>query len=155
MTCRGLRQRAAARAGHAARRGQRRGQQDRQDAQAAIDGRTTRHAGYAVSQRIRKRIEEAFGWIKTQAGLAKTKFRGTAQGRGRLHLRRRRLQPDPHPQTARSNRDMSDRTPSAPPSQEVPHPTAIRPETRPDPPKPPNLLLLQQPASGLGGTKKS
>ena len=37
---------------------------------SAIDGRTTRHAGYAVSQRIRKRIEEAFGWIKTvgQAG---------------------------------------------------------------------------------------
>ena len=35
---------------------------------SAIDGRTTRHAGYAVSQRIRKRIEEAFGWIKTVAG---------------------------------------------------------------------------------------
>ena len=35
---------------------------------SAIDGRTTRHAGYAVSQRIRKRIEEAFGWIKTVGG---------------------------------------------------------------------------------------
>src|SRR6478736_1847917 len=34
---------------------------------SAIDGRTTRHSGYAVSQRIRKRIEEAFGWIKTVA----------------------------------------------------------------------------------------
>jgi transposase len=43
---------------------------------SAIDGRTTRHAGYAVSQRIRKRIEEAFGWIKTIAGQDKTKFRG-------------------------------------------------------------------------------
>jgi transposase len=43
---------------------------------SAIDGRTTRHAGYAVSQRIRKRIEEAFGWIKTVAGQARTKFRG-------------------------------------------------------------------------------
>ena len=43
---------------------------------SAIDGRTTRHAGYAVSQRIRKRIEEAFGWIKTVAGQEKTKFRG-------------------------------------------------------------------------------
>ena len=43
---------------------------------SAIDGRTTRHAGYAVSQRIRKRIEEAFGWIKTVAGLEQTKFRG-------------------------------------------------------------------------------
>ena len=43
---------------------------------SAIDGRTTRHSGYAVSQRIRKRIEEAFGWIKTVAGQDKTKFRG-------------------------------------------------------------------------------
>jgi transposase len=43
---------------------------------SAIDRRTTRHAGYAASQRIRKRIEEAFGWIKTIAGQQKTKFRG-------------------------------------------------------------------------------
>ena len=43
---------------------------------SAIDGRTTRHGGYGVSQRIRKRIEEAFGWIKTVAGQDKTKFRG-------------------------------------------------------------------------------
>ena len=43
---------------------------------SAIDGRTTRHSGYAVSQRIRKRIEEAFGWIKTIAGQHKTKVRG-------------------------------------------------------------------------------
>jgi transposase len=43
---------------------------------SAIDGRTTRHGGYAVSQRIRKRIEEAFGWIKTVAGQEKTKLRG-------------------------------------------------------------------------------
>jgi hypothetical protein len=35
----------------------------------AIDGRTTRHPGYAISLRIRKRIEEAFGWAKTVAGL--------------------------------------------------------------------------------------
>ena len=35
---------------------------------SAIDGRTTRHTGYAASQRVRKRIEEAFGWIKTIAG---------------------------------------------------------------------------------------
>jgi hypothetical protein len=41
-----------------------------------IDGRTTRHGGYGVSQRIRKRIEEAFGWIKTVAGQEKTRFRG-------------------------------------------------------------------------------
>ena len=43
---------------------------------SAIDRRTTRHAGYGVSQRIRKRIEEAFGWIKTVAGQAKTRFCG-------------------------------------------------------------------------------
>jgi transposase len=43
---------------------------------SAIDARTTRHGGYAVSQRVRKRIEEAFGWIKTVAGQDKTKFRG-------------------------------------------------------------------------------
>ena len=42
----------------------------------AIDQRTTRHEGYGVSQRCRKRIEEVFGWIKTQAGLAKVKVRG-------------------------------------------------------------------------------
>ena len=41
-----------------------------------IDGRTTRHAGYAISQRIRKRIEEIFGWVKVQGGQDKTKFRG-------------------------------------------------------------------------------
>ena len=43
---------------------------------SAVDGRTTRHVGYAVSQRIRKRIEEAFGWMKTIGGQEKTKFRG-------------------------------------------------------------------------------
>ena len=43
---------------------------------SAIDGRTTRHAGYGASQRIRKRIEEAFGWIKIVGGQPKTKFRG-------------------------------------------------------------------------------
>jgi len=43
---------------------------------SAIDGRTTRHPGYAVSQGIRKRIEEAFGWAKTIAGLGKLHHRG-------------------------------------------------------------------------------
>jgi hypothetical protein len=42
----------------------------------AIDGRTTRHVGYAISQRIRKRIEEIFGWIKKPGGLTKAKVRG-------------------------------------------------------------------------------
>ena len=43
---------------------------------SAIDKRTTRHPGYAASQRIRKRIEETFGWTKTIAGMRKTKLRG-------------------------------------------------------------------------------
>ena len=45
----------------------------------AIDRRTTRHDGYALSQRCRKRIEEVFGWIKSSAGLAKVKVRGRAR----------------------------------------------------------------------------
>ena len=43
---------------------------------SAIDRRTTRHEGYAVSQRRRKRIEEIFGWLKTVGGLRKTRHRG-------------------------------------------------------------------------------
>lgn len=43
---------------------------------SAIDGRTTHHPGYAVSQRIRKRIEEVFGWAKTSGGIRKTRHRG-------------------------------------------------------------------------------
>jgi transposase len=46
---------------------------------SAIDGRTTRHVGYAASLRIRKRIEEVFGWMKTVGGLRKTRHRGTAR----------------------------------------------------------------------------
>lgn len=42
----------------------------------AIDQRTTRHPGHIASQRIRKRIEEAFGWIKTTGNRAKTRHRG-------------------------------------------------------------------------------
>jgi transposase len=42
---------------------------------SAIDRRTTRHLGYAVSQRIRKRIEEGFGWMKTIGGMRKPKYR--------------------------------------------------------------------------------
>jgi len=46
---------------------------------SAIDGRTTRHAGYEVSLRVRKRIEEVFGWMKTVGGQRKTRYRGTAR----------------------------------------------------------------------------
>ena len=54
--------------GHVTKTGKRR--------KTRIDRRTTRHAGYAASQRLRKRIEEGFGWIKTTGGLAKTRHRG-------------------------------------------------------------------------------
>jgi hypothetical protein len=43
---------------------------------SSIDGRTTRHPGYVLSQRIRRRIEEPFGWIKATAGLWKIRDRG-------------------------------------------------------------------------------
>ena len=46
---------------------------------SAIDRRTTRHPGYAVSGRIRKRIEEVFGWTKSAAGLRKTRHRSLAR----------------------------------------------------------------------------
>jgi transposase len=43
---------------------------------SAIDGRTTRHSGYSLSQRWRKRIEEVFGWMKTVGGFRGTRYRG-------------------------------------------------------------------------------
>ena len=43
---------------------------------SAMDERETEHPGYAASQRLRKRIEEVFGWVKGSAGLRQTKFRG-------------------------------------------------------------------------------
>jgi transposase len=46
---------------------------------SAIDGRTTRHQSYTISQRIRKRIEEIFGWTKTVGGFKKTRYRGSGR----------------------------------------------------------------------------
>ena len=53
---------------------------------SAIDGRTTRHEGYAVSIKHRKRIEEAFGWAKTIGGMAQTVYRGIEKVRSRFIL---------------------------------------------------------------------
>ena len=50
--------------------------QNTSNRRSAIDGRTTRHGGYAVSQRIRKRIEEGFGWIKEVALQRRARHRG-------------------------------------------------------------------------------
>ena len=46
---------------------------------SAIDARTTRNSGYAASRRLRKRIEEVFGWSKAVAGLRKTRHGGLAR----------------------------------------------------------------------------
>jgi transposase len=60
---------------------------------SAIDRRTTRHPGYAISGRRRKRIEEIFGWTKATAGLRKTRHRGGGARRVDLCPHRHRLQP--------------------------------------------------------------
>ena len=49
---------------------------------SAIDGRTTRHPGYAVSQRLRKRVEEISGWMKTVGSLRKIRHQGGPGGLG-------------------------------------------------------------------------
>ena len=46
---------------------------------SAIDRRTTRHPGYAASQRVRKRVEEVFGWLKSVGGFRRTRYRGLAR----------------------------------------------------------------------------
>jgi transposase len=48
---------------------------------SAIDGRTTRHPGYATSQRVRKRVEEIFGWVKTVGGGRKLRYVGLERNR--------------------------------------------------------------------------
>jgi len=50
-----------------------------QKVNSAIDRRSTRDPGYLLSQRRRKRVEEIFGWLKTVAGLRKTRHRGIAR----------------------------------------------------------------------------
>lgn len=53
---------------------------------SAIDRRTTRHAGYSISQRIRKRIEQVFGWAKTIGGLRRTRYRGLRRTAFAAHI---------------------------------------------------------------------
>ena len=68
-------------------------QNDKRPGGSAIDRRTTRHAGYKVSQVRRKRVEEVFGWLKTVGMLRKTRHRGVLKSRMGVHLCGRRLQP--------------------------------------------------------------
>ena len=51
--------------------------QNNTNRRSAIDGRTTRHPGYQISQRKRKRIEEIFGWLKSVGLLRKLRHRGS------------------------------------------------------------------------------
>lgn len=51
--------------------------QNTKGCRSAIDGRTTRHRGYGISQKKRKRIEEVFGWMKSSASFRKTRHTGT------------------------------------------------------------------------------
>ena len=53
---------------------------------SAIDGRTTQHPGYAVSQLRRKKIEEPFGWAKTVGGMAQTVHRGLDRVRAQFTM---------------------------------------------------------------------
>lgn len=53
---------------------------------SVLDGRTTRHPGYNVSQRCRKKVEEIFGWMKTVGGFRKTRYRGRARTALWAHL---------------------------------------------------------------------
>jgi len=53
---------------------------------SAIDARTARHPGYAISQQKRKRIEEPFGWAKTIGGFARPMLRGVARLRFKFTL---------------------------------------------------------------------
>ena len=76
---------------------------------SAIDGRVTRHAGYVASQRIRKRIEEAFGWSKEIGAMRRTRIPRSSARRHGLRLHRRRLQPRPPAKTAG---DMTKGTPT-------------------------------------------
>jgi transposase len=55
--------------------------QNNKHRRSAIDGRTTRHAGHGVSQRIRKRVEEPFGWIKTVGNGRKVRYIGQERNR--------------------------------------------------------------------------
>ncbi len=66
---------------------------------SAIDGRTTGHCGYALSQRLRKRVEEVFGWLKTVGGFRRMRSRGL--DRTLLRMARLMTAETPAPQATR------------------------------------------------------
>ena len=74
---------------------------------SAIDGGTTRDAGYALSQRKRKRIEECFGWLKTIALMRKVRHRGGVPSPLALYSRLRRLQSGADAKSGRRNSGLT------------------------------------------------
>jgi hypothetical protein len=94
--------------------------------QSAIDRRTTRHPGYAISQTKRKRVEEIFGWLKTIGGLRKTRHRGSARVGWVLTFAAAALQPGQNAQPA-AGRHLYHSTHRAP----IPAP-CISPASSPD-----------------------
>ncbi len=95
---------------------------------SALETRTVRHPGYAVSQWIRKRVEEAFGWMKTVGGLAPHPLSRTRAGADARLLGRRRLQPRAN-RPARPGVHMKRPGNSAP--RPLMKPNQARPGTRP------------------------
>ena len=61
-------------------------QNERRPGGSALDRRTTNWPGYTVSQRMRKRVEEIFGWIKTVGNFRRTRYRGVARTRFAAYL---------------------------------------------------------------------
>lgn len=59
---------------------------ENQHRRSALELRTTRHPGYAASQKVRKRIESIFGWLKTIGGLRRTRFRGRDRTQLAAHI---------------------------------------------------------------------
>jgi hypothetical protein len=66
--------------------------QNNTNRKSAVDQRTTRHAGYEMSQRKRKRVEQSFGWMKMVGMLKKSEVARDREGRVAVHLHRSRLQ---------------------------------------------------------------
>ena len=77
---------------------------------SAIDGRTTRYPGYAVSQKRRKKVEEPFGWAKTVGPMAQTMLRGVKRVGAQLHPDNGRKQPRPTAPVAGPMRPRGGRT---------------------------------------------
>ena len=89
---------------------------------SAIDGRTTRHAGYAISQRIRKRVEEIFGWMKTVGGFRRTRYRRPGPDPDGRLPGRHRLQPGPDGALGSCRRASIDRQTRLGPPDAAPYP---------------------------------